>query len=159
MMKVIKGNLVDKFLDGEFDIIIHGCNCQKAMGAGIAREIAIKIPEAKIADDLYDRFQHNVDKLSNFSLAMTRINNKIGFVVNLYTQYMPGPDLDENALLLGFKKLSKKLLNGKDALQYKIGIPKIGCGIGGADWNQIQPKIAKIMEDYNLTYVEYETRR
>src|SRR5262245_10443726 len=38
-MKVIRGDLVMLALDGRFEVIIHGCNCQCAMGAGIAKTI------------------------------------------------------------------------------------------------------------------------
>ena len=155
-MKKVKGDLIKMFLNGEFDIIIHGANCQSLMGSGIAGQIARKIPEAYLMDRIYDRFQHNIDKLSNYSICSVRTKNgKVGYVINLYSQYMPGPDLDENALLLGFKKISKKILSG-DGKTFKIGIPSIGCGIAGGDWNEIGPKIAKIMEDYDITHVEYE---
>lgn len=33
MLKHIKGNLIDLAEEGEFDIIIHGCNCQNTMGS------------------------------------------------------------------------------------------------------------------------------
>ena len=35
-MKIIKGNLISLALAGEFEVIIHGCNCFCTMGAGIA---------------------------------------------------------------------------------------------------------------------------
>lgn len=158
-MNIIKGDLVELFLEGEFDILIHGCNCKNAMGAGIAGQIANKIPEAYLADLTYDKFKYDIDKLSNYSYAPVRRKSGIGYVVNLYTQYNPGPDLDENALLLGFTKLTKKILSDPSNFNIKIGIPEIGCGIAGGDWKEIGPKIDKIMEKYNLTLVQYEPIR
>mgnify|MGYP001795501660 FL=1 len=38
-MKTIKGDLVKLAIKGEFDLIIHGCNCFCTMGAGIAKTI------------------------------------------------------------------------------------------------------------------------
>ena len=32
----VEGNLIDLALEGRFDLIAHGCNCHKIMGAGIA---------------------------------------------------------------------------------------------------------------------------
>lgn len=49
-MKVIKGNLIGLALSGEFDVIIHGCNCFHTMGAGIAKQIRQYFPEAYVAD-------------------------------------------------------------------------------------------------------------
>lgn len=157
-MKSVKGDLVKMFMNGEFDIIIQGCNCQKMMGAGIAYQIKREIPEAYLADQLYDRFEHNIDKLSNYSYAtVRREGHPIGFVINLYSQFLPGKNLDENAILLGFTKLSKKLLSKLNNKDTKIGIPEIGCGIAGGDWNIIGPKIAEIMKNYNLTHVKYDS--
>ena len=151
-MKETKGDLVKMFLDGEFDVIVHGCNCKGIMGAGLAKQIAEQIPEAVFADKMYKYRQHDYNKLSDYSIAtVRRENGKIGFVINLYTQYSLGPDLYENALLLGFEKLRMHLQRG-----IKIGIPAIGCGIAGGKWDEIGPKIAKIMSVHDITYVEYE---
>lgn len=49
-MNVIKGDLIKLALDGRFDVIVHGCNCQCAMGAGIAKSIKETFPEAYKAD-------------------------------------------------------------------------------------------------------------
>ena len=49
-MKVVRGDLVMLALDGRFEVIIHGCNCQCAMGAGIAKTIKQAFPEAYDAD-------------------------------------------------------------------------------------------------------------
>ncbi len=152
-MKETNGNLVEMALDGDFDVIIHGCNCFNAMASGIAREIAMKIPEAKMADNMYveaDEF----DKLSNFSYAPFRNRiGKIGIVINLYTQYQPGKDLRMEALVLGFKKLSRKILTMGDDV--RIGIPLIGCGIAGGNWELVGPLLEKIMSAHNITVVHF----
>ena len=45
-MQVVKGDLIKLALQKEFDVIIHGCNCQCAMGAGIAKAIKDTFTEA-----------------------------------------------------------------------------------------------------------------
>jgi len=45
-MNVIPGDLLRLALDGRFDVIVHGCNCQCAMGKGIALSIKQQFPEA-----------------------------------------------------------------------------------------------------------------
>lgn len=150
-MKKIQGDLVEMALKGDFDVIIHGCNCRNMMGAGIAAQIARGIPEAVWADTMFIHLQ-GYDKLSNYSTATFRNEkNVVGFVVNLYTQYNPGANLDENALLLGFTKLKNTLMN-----KVKIGIPLIGCGIAGGDWKKLEPKIKKIMKGHDITVVHYK---
>ena len=49
-MKVIRGDLVQLALAGKFDVIVHGCNCMCTMGAGIAKQIKQKFPEAYRVD-------------------------------------------------------------------------------------------------------------
>ena len=38
-MRTVTGDLITLALEGEFDVIIHGCNCYNTMGAGIARAV------------------------------------------------------------------------------------------------------------------------
>ena len=52
-MKTIKGDLISLASSGEFSAIIHGCNTRGVMGAGIARQIAQRWPEAEKADKLF----------------------------------------------------------------------------------------------------------
>ena len=49
-MKTVRGDLLKLALDGHFDVIVHGCNCQCVMGAGIALSIKNAFPEAFAAD-------------------------------------------------------------------------------------------------------------
>lgn len=49
-LKRARGDLVQMADQGQFDCIVHGCNCFRTMGAGIARQIAQKWPEAAEAD-------------------------------------------------------------------------------------------------------------
>ena len=49
-MNVVTGDLLRLALDGRFDVIVHGCNCQCAMGKGIALSIKQQFPEAYDAD-------------------------------------------------------------------------------------------------------------
>ena len=89
----------------------------------------------------------DMGKLSNHTIAHVGEGKMI---VNMYTQHLPGKDLYKEALILGFKKLAK-VLSG----YHRIGIPAIGCGIAGGDWNEFAPIIAEIMRGHDITYVEY----
>jgi len=45
-MNTVHGDLLRLALGGRFDVIVHGCNCQCAMGKGIALSIKQQFPEA-----------------------------------------------------------------------------------------------------------------
>lgn len=150
-MKEVDGDLVEMFANDEFDVIIHGCNCFHAMDAGIAWQIEQKYPEVGFYDKLYSN-HGDINKLSDHTVAIVPTGkDKAGSIVNLYTQFYPGPDFRLNALDLGFYKLSHRLT--KDV---RIGIPLIGAGIGGGDWDEIKPIIDNHMKFHNVTVVKYK---
>lgn len=49
-MKRIEGDLIKLALAGEFDVVVHGCNCFCKMGAGFAKQTRAAVPEAYQAD-------------------------------------------------------------------------------------------------------------
>lgn len=147
-MKIIKGDLLQLADAGEFDVIVHGCNCFCAMGAGIALQIKTKYLEAYLADK--ETEQGDKKKLGSYS-SHTYPNGLT--VVNAYTQYMPGyNDLRENyaAIDLVMKKIVVDF-QGK-----RIGLPLIGAGLAGGDWNIIRDIIKTNLKDkVDYTIVEY----
>ena len=50
VMKEVTGDLVKLAKNGEFDVIVHGCNCECIMGGGIAKQIRQAFPTAYDAD-------------------------------------------------------------------------------------------------------------
>lgn len=49
-MNVISCDLVKLASKGNFDCIIHGCNCFNTMGLGVAKSIRFAFPEAYTVD-------------------------------------------------------------------------------------------------------------
>ena len=140
-MKQTVGNLLDLADAGEFDVIIHGCNCMNTFGAGIARQIAIRHPRAKEVDS-YTKYGDK-GKLGTWTLAEVNFYNEhIGkqvnfMVINAYTQYdwrkKKGEiAADYNAIEKVFKDIAVSF-NG-----LKIGYPMIGAGLAGGDWDTIK---------------------
>ncbi|GAG05126.1 unnamed protein product, partial [marine sediment metagenome] len=114
----------------------HGVNCMDGFGSGIARQIAKEYPNSK------EVYHEN----SPFSLGKV-IGTPDG-IIHCATQQFYGKsgkkycsyDAIEDCM-----KYVNKIYKGK-----KIGLPKIGAGLGGGNWNII----AKIIEE-TLTDVEY----
>lgn len=167
-MKYIKGNLLDLAEQGEFDIIVHGCNCQNTMGSGLAKQIKDRYPKAYLADQVTQK--GDPDKLGCFTQAyidgsalvekykgspeMCRYSFTI---LNAYTQFDYGYTgkqyVDYEALRRAFKQI-KLLYDLNPQASVKIGIPKIGAERGGGDWNVIRQIIDEIGFS-DLTCVEY----
>lgn len=144
----INGDLLAMAKKHKFDVIAHGANCKQIMGAGIALQIKNQLPEV-YKEDCLDR-RTPTQRWGDYT-AFTYDNKKLLHVFNLYTQYNPGPDLDYTALELSLKKLAKNIKPNS-----KIGLPQIGCGIGGGNWLKVKEIIQRVLSEHNVTIVIYD---
>jgi O-acetyl-ADP-ribose deacetylase (regulator of RNase III) len=149
-MKTISGDLIHLAIIGEFDLIVHGCNCFCTMGAGIAKGIKAAFPaafEADLATACGDRA-----KLGTCTFAVIDRNGISLVVVNAYTQFDyrgSGPKVDYDAVRSCFQ-LIKQQHSGK-----RIGFPKIGAGLAGGDWARIAAIIEEELAGEDTTLVEF----
>lgn len=137
MVKIIYGDLIQAAIDGDIEVVVHGCNCFNTMGKGFAKAIATTVPEAALADK--KTVKGDRDKLGSYTTAQSKDHNFM--VVNAYTQFGYGTGqkhLDEDALKTALMKV-KENFEGK-----KIGMPKIGCDNAGGDWEEVKKIIASI---------------
>lgn len=149
----VEGDLIKLFQEGEFDAIVHGCNCQNIMGAGIAKSLADAYPDLLKIDKEYMISVGDIHRLGNFTKLTIRNGdpNKVQWIINAYTQYNPGKDLDYNALELILKKINF-LFKGE-----RIGLPLIGCGIAGGNWNVVKKIVQRQLKDCDVTVVHYKS--
>ena len=147
MIKYIDGDLVK---EAElFDVIAHCCNCFCTMGAGIAPQIKAKFPEAYIVDCTTERGDES--KLG----TITFTEDTIPIVVNLYGQYdytgrrHGEMDLDYDALRSALRAMKEEFSG------LLFGLPKIGAGLAGGDWDVIEAIIAEELEGERVMIVNY----
>ncbi|MES0862489.1 macro domain-containing protein [Ruegeria sp. SCPT10] len=149
-MKKVKGDLIHLAMDGHFDVIIHGCNCFHTMGAGVAKTIAQRFPEAYEADKQTSYGERS--KLGTISTA-TITRGAVSFVVvNAYTQFDwrgRGRRADYDAISGCFEDVARRFLKSR------IGYPLIGAGLARGDWAQIAPRIEAALDGLDHTLVEY----
>lgn len=138
-----KGDL----LAADMDVLAHGCNCLCTMGAGIARAIATKYPEA-LAVDL-QTIKGDKSKLGSFTKCRTK-DSKVIF--NLYTQYTYGfgLQLDYVALSMALHNLKNWLDLHDPTTKLKLGMPRIGCGLAGGDWKLVREQIEMIFNNRDV---------
>lgn len=145
-IKYTKGDLV-RDAERDFDVIAHGCNCYCTMGAGIALGVKNKWPEAYAADKKSAFADKN--KLGSYSVWS---NDNIT-ILNMYTQWdYKGTSVkaDYDAIR-SCMKLMKHNFTGK-----KIGLPLIGAGLAGGDWNTIKQIIFEELQGEDVTIVIWE---
>lgn len=147
-LKEIDGNLIELFKEGEFDIIIHQCNCFNTMGAGIAAVIAQEYPEVEAADQATK--VGDINKLG----SSISVETKDGIIVNLYTQYSTGMRFGLPTSYLALREGLRSL-----AKQYKgkrIGTYQLGCNLGGADWATVRNILVNTLcHENDVTIVTY----
>lgn len=146
-MQTVRGDLIALAKQGEFDVIVHGCNCFCTMGAGIAKLIRQEFPEAYEADLATEK--GNRAKLGTYSTAKVELPDTTLQIINGYTQYNwrgAGVKADYDAITHLFAAL-KKDFAGK-----RIGYPLIGAGLAGGDWRLIAAIIDEQLagEDHTL---------
>ena len=147
-VKIIKGDLIKLALVGQFDVIVHGCNCFHTMGAGIAKQIRTTFPDAYKAD-LMTKYGDK-SKLGTYSIAPIYQSDLI--VLNAYTQYHfsgSGRKIHYSAIKSVFSAI-KSQYSGK-----RIGYPKIGAGLAGGNWGIISEIIDKELEGEDHALVVY----
>ena len=167
--KEIKGDLIQLAKKGYFDVITHGCNCMCNMGAGIAPQMAKAFGCDEFSfEDI--EFKGDINKLGQIDYELRFIyNNEVYnyayngdyeklFVVNSYTQFNYGRNhidgdkkpLDYAALTLCMRKINHRFKG------MHIGLPKIGAGLAGGNWDHIKKIIQTELKDCNVTVVIYD---
>lgn len=142
-LKHTKGNLLDMADNGDFDIIVQGCNCFNAMGAGLAPQIAKRYPMAEAVDS--DTIKGTIQKLGNWTMAWNTedSNHPVQFrIINAYTQYLTSQQGEDVFEYAAFELILRKLAHQYGKQRY--GLPYIGMGLAGGD----KKRILAMIEDF-----------
>lgn len=145
-----KGDL----LDSDCTVIMHQANCFKTMGAGIAKSIAEKYPEAYLADKSFPLSP--AQRLGRFSYAKAKDGKT---VVNLYGQYGCGKGIQTNydKLESAIHQFFTKARKDSSVNLEKVGVPyKMGCGLAGGDWAIVKSILNRQSELHKVIIYIYE---
>lgn len=146
----VDGDLITLAQEGTFDVIVHGCNCFCTQKSGIAPQMvkAFETHQTPLEDTIY---KGDINKLGQIDYFIPDDYPNL-MVTNAYTQYdYKGKyNLDYDALVMCLKKINH-IFKGKH-----IGLPKIGCGLAGGDWNLVKVLIKKCLADCKVTIVNYK---
>jgi hypothetical protein len=155
-------------------VIVHSVNCIGAVG-GLAGAIARKWPKNAEKYKEYVRHRKSSIMLLGSVFEVNVAHNVI--VANLFGQYGIGTGKQQteySALISGFKTIADTCFYGNDTEDMYFGplgyqevsnvlndiyIPyKIGCGLGGADWNIVEEILHKVFDNShkNVYICRYE---
>ena len=139
-MKVKHGDMIKLAENGEFDVIVHWCNCECIMGS-IAEQIEKTFPGAYEADRGTEACDSS--KIGRLSIAKVKVkNNKWLVIVNGYIQLLSGGNVNYHALREVMKQVQRNFYG------QRIGYPEIGsAGPTGSEWDLIKKIIDKELYD------------
>jgi O-acetyl-ADP-ribose deacetylase (regulator of RNase III) len=146
--KEIYGDLVKMSKKGDFDLIAHGCNCKKNMGAGIAKQIAGSYPMA------YEVDKNSTPRMGEISVCRDYDECTI---VNAYTQLYPGKGgYGKDTKFHRYEAIRNAMINiNTDFPGMHIGLPLIGCGLAGLQWSKVKKIIKEELKGLDVTIVRY----
>lgn len=132
------GSLFDS---GE-DAIGHGVNVYGVMGAGIAVVFKRDYPQM---------FDYYAATCAERALTPGHVLywNEEGkpSVYNIASQDAPGANASMEWLESG---LARALAHAKAQGLASIGLPRIGCGIGGLTWEEVLPLYERLSDEHNV---------
>jgi len=152
--KVVGGDVLELFFNSEGDAaLLHGANCQKVMGAGVADQIRNKVSPLFYLDQ-YDPRSPSQRYGSYSAVVLGAKDEKIKVGVNIYSQFSPGPDFNLTAFTNGLRSFVLSIPTQKRA-EMTLYLPKIGCSIGGAKWEDVEPVVKRELASFNVVVVNY----
>lgn len=160
-MKYIKGDICETPLE----VIAHGCNMQGVMGAGVAKAIKNRWPEA------FEVYVRDLEIIKKYD-GPSPLKRMLGYfsdchtddgktIFNVYTQYYYGPGKQARYIDVFHGMLCVARQSGMwDAtgkyIKRDVAIPKIGCGLGGLDWSIVEIFLKEIEEKHEIEFWVYE---
>lgn len=170
-LRILYGNI----LDIKEGIICQQVNCMGVMGSGLAKQIRNKYPRVyqKYKDFLNDKSLKIIPIGKNIrglkvveetsedfigKVLMVDIKDNL-YIANLFAQHKYGRDKQYTE----YDKFEESLENLKFSItdtnleNLPIYFPyKIGCGLGGGDWNIISSLIEKVFPNAIIVKLEEE---
>lgn len=142
MIELIKGNL----FDANVNALAHGCNCQGVMGAGIALEFKRQWPT------MY-KYYREICQSEPIEPGHMFVYIEGELVIfNLMTQLRPHSTASLTGIQSGLIRM-REYANKKGI--GKIAMPKIGCGLGGLRWEQVEPIVQEVFGEWPGTVSVY----
>jgi O-acetyl-ADP-ribose deacetylase (regulator of RNase III) len=147
MIAFKKGNL----LDAQVEALVNAVNTVGVMGKGIALQFKNAFPEnfkAYSAAVKSGSFQ-----VGKVLLVPVSPFGMIRYVINFPTKEDWRYPSKITWIELGLQDLRIKIReNGIKS----IAIPRLGCGYGGLDWNEVRPLIEAALNDLDADIIVYE---
>lgn len=172
MIEYVEGD-VTRPVGDRFKVIVHVCNDVGAWGAGVSGAIGSRWPKAEqfyrywagSSWTLPSPLINAPFKIGNIQLVSMEPHEPGIIVVNLIGQRglrsnsNPAPvryDAIRHGLRLLFEDTRVGTKNTKDAT---VHMPRIGCGLAGGEWSEIEPIIEQELCDKGVHVIVYDLKK
>src|SRR5689334_7473499 len=127
--------------------LAHGCNCAGAMGRGIAVAFRDRYPE------MYKEYRRRC-ALGQFKLGDVFEWRDEGVTIyNLGTQKTWRTKADLDAIK---RALAAMLAPAEQAGVKRVGLPRIGAGLGGLEWKDVRSALQAVGSETTVEFVVFE---
>jgi O-acetyl-ADP-ribose deacetylase (regulator of RNase III) len=154
MINYVIGDATNPLGDGN-KFIVHICNNIGAWGAGFVMALSAKWS----APEDYFKWWANWGDGANYKLGevqLVRVEDDI-WVANMVAQN--GVRSQDNSVPLDYQALEKCLKTVTDQAVVEdasIHMPRIGCGLAGGSWDEVEALINKTMDSLSVTVYDLE---
>ena len=145
-----------KIIDGDLfsttaSYICHQVNCQGRMGSGVAKQVRSKYPEAYSAYlKLCNEGHNKKDPFWTFGQAQFVKCNNGKTIVNMFAQSNYGYDGKLYTDYAAFQSCLAAIRADVPAEEVVAMPYKIGCGLGGGDWNVVLKLIKEGLPNHTV---------
>lgn len=162
VFETVRGNILSDEIASKVDYIVNPVNKVGVMGKGLAKAFKDKYP------DMFNRYKEHCKGYMKYEPTSLNYTTRIYRVdTNLSVICLPTKehwkdnstwDLIETSLMDMMMELfySNMDLKMRPVYGITIAIPKIGCGLGGLDWNEIKPLVVTTIKE-SYEYIESDS--
>ena len=140
----------ENILESNTQVLVNPVNCVGVMGKGLALQFKGKFPD--YFKDYKYRCTKDRVKLGRVNpYCLDKDNNK--WLVSFPTKYHWRDKSEISSIKSGLSGLRNFCVNFR---VISVAIPKLGCGLGGLDWNDVKPLVEEVFGDVTFDVYIYE---
>jgi O-acetyl-ADP-ribose deacetylase (regulator of RNase III) len=140
----------DMFDNPDNGVLFIPVNCKGSMGAGLALDAAERYPEI---EEIYKKACKDGSLAIGKPLLTSSRDGKILLLFPTKNDWRNRSEIEY--IESGIKYFNEQIITNFSIGQLPLHIPKLGCGLGGLDWGDVNPIIEKHFNTYQSKVYVY----